>query len=128
MSRVQNKKLKKHSNSQNRSLMIDTENGTCNFNGYQKHIIENPNLGSDNIEKTNSNELHENTYSETDAKYVTIDKLRLENINNMLQYLNKEFQELSKSDPNECRPLTEVRSSYYQKHNKETLKKIEELN
>lgn len=121
------KKYKKSSNTKKQPIVFDSENGTCNFNGYKKHIIENPNLGSENIEKTDSSMLNENSFSETEGKYVSVDRLRLENINNMLQYLNKEFQELSKSNPNESRPITEVRSSYYQQHNIETLKKIQEL-
>ena len=121
------KRTKKTVNSKKQSSIFDTENGTCNFNGYKKHIIENPNLGSDNIEKINSSDLNENSFTEADGKYVTVDRLRLENINNMLQYINKEFQELSKANPNEARPMTEVRSNYYQQHNNETLKKLQNL-
>lgn len=119
---------KKNTTSKKQSSIFDTENETCNFNGYKKHVIETPNLGSENIEKTSFNSLNENSYSDADGKYVAVDRLRLENINNMLQYLNREFQELSKSNPNEARPLTEVRSNYYQQHNIETLKKIQDLN
>lgn len=119
---------KKNATLKKQSSIFDTENETCNFNGYKKHVIETPNLGSENIEKMNFNSLNENSYSDADGKYVAVDRLRLENINNMLQYLNREFQELSKSNPNEARPLTEVRSSYYQQHNNETLKKIQDLN
>lgn len=119
---------KKNVSSKKQSSIFDAENETCNFNGYKKHVIETPNLGSENIEKTNSNLLNENSYSDADGKYVAVDRLRLENINNMLQYLNREFQELSKSNEHDARPFTEVRSSYYQMHNNETLKKIQDLN
>ena len=125
----QNKKYNKYNrNTENHGPMIDNNNETCRFNGYQKHLIETPNLGSDNIESHNIDEMNEASYSNADGKYVSVDRLRLENINNMLQYLNREFQELSKSNQNENRPLTEVRSGYYDKHNQETLRQIEKLN
>ena len=47
----------KKNNQVQKSTIFDSENGTCNFNGYKKHVIENPNMGSNNIEKINNNTL-----------------------------------------------------------------------
>lgn len=130
-SKKYNKNQKTHKRDISRDISsLEMENNsnsdTFKFTPAEKHIVDMPSFEGKFIDTEYINEQQEDTYEDT-SKYVSVDRMRLKNINDMLNNLNKEFAELSK-DSEDGRNTYSVNKSYYNMKNTETLKKIDSLN
>lgn len=96
-------------------------NNKTKFEPAKKQLVDLPNIDMKNIDKINVGEEF------TDTKFVTVDKMRLNNINMMIEKLKNEFDQLNKCQ-DDGRDKYSVNANYYKNKNDETLKKIEKLN
>ena len=97
------------------------------YSAPKKQLVNMPDMNVDGVEKGYIYEQDESTYEGASGKYVTVDQMRLKNINNMLNTLQHEFAMLNK-DAEDGRNEYSVNSHYYTSHNNEILKTIDKLN
>lgn len=125
--RKQKDVIKKSSKQKTSEINQNVSGEYYKYSAPKKQIINMPDMSVDGIENDYIYEQNESTYNEANGKYVTVDQMRLKNINNMLNTLQREFAMLNK-DAEDGRNEYSVNSHYYTSHNNEILKTIDKLN
>lgn len=97
------------------------------FNAAKKQLVNMPDMVVENGENCYINEQNESTYDGANGKFVTVDQMRLKNINKMLNTLQQEFAMLNR-DAEDGRNEYSVNNHYYTAHNQQILKTIDKLN